>query len=507
MLRYSLIGIALFLVLSGKAQNDQDALRYSQIGFGGTSRSKAMGGSFGALGADGSCMSINPAGIGLYKKGDVNISFGLRFFGVNSKYQNTSTNDFKASLIYDGFSLTTAWDSKQKPESHNAFGISVNQLANFNSNTTIIGYSRNSRTQDMLAQTTNTSPKNLDGSYSGLAFQNYILDTIDGHYYSFVDPTKSVRQKDQIQTSGHYNELCLNYAYGYMDKLYIGATLGIPIVNYNYTSTYTETDDKDSMRITYNASNNTVSSTYPYSLYYYTGLGGFKEFTYTESYKTTGTGFDLKLGAIYRLTDYLRVGASYQSPTIIKLTDTYLYQLSSTFDEGPGSSTQYPPDNGGRFSYKIITPQRITGSVAFLYKKFGAINVDYESVNYGQASIQNISGGTYQADFSGVNTTIRNKYTRTSNLRVGAEVNIKPMFIRLGYAMYGSPYGDTFTGSLVRNYASGGFGFRNNKFYVDISLLKQFGTENYYMFNPKYVQKAILTNSGTTIAVSIGCKF
>ena len=54
------------------SQNDIDAMRYSQTFFGGTSRSKAMAGSFGALGADGSCMGTNPAGIGLYKKGDIN---------------------------------------------------------------------------------------------------------------------------------------------------------------------------------------------------------------------------------------------------------------------------------------------------------------------------------------------------------------------------------------------------------------------------------------------------
>lgn len=60
------------LSLSLISQNDIDAMRYSQTFFGGTSRSKAMAGSFGALGADGSCMANNPAGIGLYKKGDIN---------------------------------------------------------------------------------------------------------------------------------------------------------------------------------------------------------------------------------------------------------------------------------------------------------------------------------------------------------------------------------------------------------------------------------------------------
>ncbi len=506
MLRYVLIGLAVLSCSETFSQNDADALRYSQTAFGGTSRTKGMAGSFGALGADGSCMSINPAGIGLFKTGEINLSLGLRFNTVDASYAGTNTSDFKANFVYNGFCFVKAFDGKDNPDSHHAIGVSVNQLANFNSNTTIQGYSRNTRMNDILAQAKGNTPATLDGSYSGLAFQNYILDTIQGKYYSFVDPTKSVKQTNQIQTSGHYNDLCFNYAYGYKDKLYIGATVGVPIVSFDYSSVYKEQDDKDSMRISYNPSTGVVSSTYPYPVYYYQGFGGFKEFSYTETYKTTGTGVNLKIGGIYRVTDNLRVGASYQSPTILKLTDTYQYQLSSTFDEGSSQSSQYP-QNGGRFSYKIITPMRFTGSVAYLYKKMGAINIDYETVNYGAANIQNVNGGSVQADFSGVNATIRSKYTRATNLRVGVEANVKPLFIRLGYAMYGSPYGDTFTGNLVNNYFTGGFCFRSNKRDFDFSLVKQVSKGNYYMFNPKYAQKTTLSNSGTTLAATIGCKF
>ena len=74
MMQFKIIIAICFLSLSILSQNDIDAMRYSQTFFGGSSRSKAMAGSFGALGADGSCMGINPAGIGLYKKGDMVIN-------------------------------------------------------------------------------------------------------------------------------------------------------------------------------------------------------------------------------------------------------------------------------------------------------------------------------------------------------------------------------------------------------------------------------------------------
>jgi hypothetical protein len=102
---------------------------------------------------------------------------------------------------------------------------------------------------------------------------------------------------------------------------------------------------------------------------------------------------------------------------------------------------------------------------------------------------------------------IRAKYSAASNLRVGAEVNLKPVFVRLGYAMYGSPFGNTFTGGFVRNYYTGGIGFRNENWTFDFALVKQIYNEDYYMYNPKYVDKTNVNFSGTTFVATVGCKF
>ena len=61
------------------AQNELDALRYSNTGTGGTARSYAMANAFGALGADLSAFHINPAGLGLYRKSEVSIGLGNEF--------------------------------------------------------------------------------------------------------------------------------------------------------------------------------------------------------------------------------------------------------------------------------------------------------------------------------------------------------------------------------------------------------------------------------------------
>jgi hypothetical protein len=486
------------LSLSLISQNDIDAIRYSQTFFGGTSRSKAMAGSFGALGADGSSMGNNPAGIGLYKKGDINISFGLKFFSVDATHNKISNRDFKASVPFDGFTLVGAWDSKQQPDNHHAFGISCNQIANFNSNTSIQGRSNfKSIANEFLASANGKTLSNLEDNFSGMAYDNYLIDvydTIGNKYTSLINTKYDLLQSKTIETTGRINEWNINYAYGYKDKLYIGASLGIPTVIYNYNSIYSEKDDLDSMR----AGTNT-SPTYAYPS---VGVEGFKDMSYQETYKTTGTGYNLKIGLIYRAAEYLRLGASFHSPTIYNMTDSYVYKMSANYDEGGSFTTQNPADNGGRFNYKVITPMKFTGSVALLYKKLGAINIDYDIVNYQQASLQSTP-----QEFTGVNSTIRSKYAQTSNLRVGAEANLKPMFVRLGYAMYGSPFGETFTGDFVTSFFTGGIGFRKEKMYIDLSFNRSINTSIYYMYGPKYVDKSTLKNYGTTIGITLGSKF
>ena len=484
------------LSISLISQNDIDAIRYSQTYFGGTSRSKAMAGSFGALGADGSCMANNPAGIGLYKKGDINLSFGLRVFSSEANHNGTASKRYKVNVPFDGLTLVGAWNSKTQPDNHHALGLSCNQISNFNSNVSIEGRSNfKSIANDFLASANGKSLKNLDNNFSGMAYDNYLIDlydTITNQYRSLINTKYDLKQTKTIETSGRINEWCFNYAYGYKDKLYIGATLGIPSVSYNYSSVYSENDDKDQMKV----STNTAPT------YSYAGVGGFESMSYQETYKTTGTGYNLKLGVIYRAADFIRLGASFHTPTIYNLTDAYVYKMTADYDEGGSFSTQNPPDNGGRFNYQIITPMKITGSIALLYKKLGALNIDYDVINYQQASLQ-----SNPQEFTDVNNTIRTKYNQTSNLRVGAEANLKPLFVRLGYAMYGSPFGETFSGDFVRSFYTGGIGFRREKMYLDISFTKSMSNENYYMYNPNFVDKSTLRNSGTTIALTVGSKF
>ena len=61
----TLLSVSLFYY--SNAQTEIDALRYSRNDIVGTARFSAMAGAYGALGADFTTLSYNPAGIGFYQ--------------------------------------------------------------------------------------------------------------------------------------------------------------------------------------------------------------------------------------------------------------------------------------------------------------------------------------------------------------------------------------------------------------------------------------------------------
>ena len=178
----------------------------------------------------------------------------------------------------------------------------------------------------------------------------------------------------------------------------------------------------------------------------------------------------------------------------------FIDQNDLVFDVGANEGNRVQPFLACYARVIAVEPQ--PSCIDILYKKFGAINVDYDIINYSNASLQ-----SSPQEFTGVNKVIKNKYTKTSNLRVGVEANLKPMMVRLGYAMFGSPFGDTYSGDFVKSFFTGGIGFKRERAYLDISFSRSLSQENYYMYNPNFVDKSTLRNSGTTIAVTVGSKF
>jgi hypothetical protein len=510
MQRFFLLFFSFILFLSASSQNDLDAIRYSRLSTGGSARFNSMGGAFGALGADLSCAAVNPAGLGLYKNGDLCFGFGAKFTHDQGVINGKSSTIDDARVVFNTFGGAFTWPAKNNPQSRHLLAFTVNQLQNFNDKYRMASYTNSaSIAKDMLniAQQKASNHDSLFYGYEGAAFDVYVLDTFQGKYFSFVDLKRTVLQVRDVVTQGRVNDVGLSYSYSSNDKFYFGLSVGLPKVTYTSSTTHTETDDKDSMRVTITSTTGAGS----YTTTYIDGLPGvypdklgFHSLTYTEYFQTTGSGFNLKIGGVYRINDEFRVGAWIHTPTIYTLRDVYYNSMSASFDADPKNplQTKYPA-NEAYFDYKIITPPKLGLSGAYVDKeKRYALGVDYELINYAAARLSSSN----PSDFAGVNAVIQHKYKYGSNLRVGGELNMKPVFFRAGYNMQGSPFGNAFSGTFVRNIISLGIGTRIENLYFDVSWYKYLSSEDYYMFTT-ITQKAKINFNSSQLSITAGIKF
>lgn len=488
--------------ISALAQDDVDALRYSQTTFYGDSRFMSMAGSFGALGANMGCMNYNPAGIAVYRNGEFVVTPGIRVQNSTTVHYDSTGKDFSTKFNISNIGFVSAWDQANPYPSQSksyanwnqrhAFGISYNRLADFNSNFTINGTAPStSMTQDFTNLAQGYGPSELNGTYEWLGYQtgliyfanpypdttSYMADINNAGKATPILQTKNVKQ------TGRVGELAFSFAHAFNDKYYLGATLGVPMVKYSRTSTYTEVDAK---------------ATVPY----------FRSLQYDEQLLTSGTGINLKVGGIYRVTEAVRVGAYIHTPTLINLTDNYQYTMSSTFDKyvwvpaSQDTALSGKQTYNGDFRYKLYTPFRAGLSAAYIYKRALATNVDVEYVDYGTARYKD--NGNY---LNPVNLVIARKYTGTINLRAGAELNLQPFVLRVGYAGYGSPFG-SFTGKFARSMYTAGVGFKHkSNTYFDLGILYSRWKEDYYLYDPTLVNATSISTSVVYVTATLGVKF
>ena len=124
-----IIGIICFGHIN--AQNEIDALRYSQQNVFGTAKFNSMGGSFGCLGGDFSSLSYNPAGIAFYQNSELSFtpSFSMTEINTSLNGNKFSNNRFGSNISNFGFVASGTNQDEQWKRINLGFGW--NQLADY----------------------------------------------------------------------------------------------------------------------------------------------------------------------------------------------------------------------------------------------------------------------------------------------------------------------------------------------------------------------------------------
>lgn len=477
------------------AQTVSDVLKYSYLRPSGTARYLGTGGAMGALGADFSTASTNPAGLALFRSNELTITPGLKFSRTDATLPGSETiEEDKSSFGFDNLGLvfnTTPRASRWKTFN---VGIGFNRQNNFNQSVFYQGNAEGTIVQGFYEDAVQTfaqggTPDDLDPYSGGLAWQTGAVydpndpnDNVWEATYDFLGNEKaSVERSQTLTTFGSMNEMLLSFAGNYDEKLMVGATIGVPFVNYRLEGEYTETDVA-----------NRVDS--------------FENLTYTEYLRTEGIGINLKLGVIYKINQMFRLGLAFHTPTALGLTDNYsntfaytYTQLGTTYEGNPVLS----PD--GTFDYKLRTPWRAIASGAVVLKKYGFISADVEWVDY-SANRYNL---TSNAPTSGdelyereLNTGIGRTYQQTMNVRLGGELALEQFRLRAGVNLNGKPEkgDDGFNTSFTL-----GAGVHTGSFFLDLGYRRYTGAGSVKPYSG--AEAALTDNVSSDVALTLGFKF
>lgn len=457
MKKYNIILVFVFAALTSFSQYADDALRFSQIYRQGTARSLAVGGAFGALGADFSTASSNPAGMGLYRKGEWSITPEVFSRKVSSVYNGNIAEDSRT--IFDlsnmGYVIVKPLNSG-KGWKFFQFGIGMNRMNNFNTSRYMQGSNAENSKLDVYKEMADGEYYDyLESDYPydlGPAWYLYLIDTIPGTVDQYFTPLPyaGALQRQLITEKGSINEWLMSFSGNYNDFLFVGASIGLPYLRYFRESSYAEFDDQD---------------TIPY----------FNSWSVYENLTTTGWGINLKLGAIVKPVEWLRIGGAFHTPTYYwSMSDRWFSTTTADLEwTDPDSYTSIV----GNYDYRLSTPLRAIGSTSFLIGRVGFFSAEYEYANYSSAKF---SSRSYNYS-DNINQDIKNVYKATHNFRAGTEWRVLNYSFRGGYALYGSPYADDVNDGK-RQMFSGGIGYKTNYFAVDFAYVYSVMNEDYYMY-------------------------
>lgn len=381
----------------------------------GTARYVGMGGAMEALGADLSTIGTNPAGLGLFRKGKADLSFGL----VNQTGMNKFNSLSKTNMSFD--QIGVVFNLSKTPNASINIGFNYHKSRNFdqllNAANTLNNASQNKLTYQKYRNQVFKERKDLTYSQlDALYMDNLLYDNRTKKYYNFPATGYLYNQENK----GYIGEYDMNLSANLNDRVYLGLTMGIHDVHYKGYAEYTE-------NFVPNANN-------------IPGL------TLNDSREITGTGFDVKLGAIVRpmAESPFRLGAYIHTPVWYDLTTSNYTVLTD------GTAR---PNVGETYDFRVNTPWKFGLSAGTTLADRIALGATYEYAAYNAMQTRIKDGGTYDWYYgtyyeSSHNDRAMNNHTEDAlkgqhTLKLGTEARITDHFsLRAGYNYLSALYKD-----------------------------------------------------------------
>jgi hypothetical protein len=313
-----------------------------------------------------------------------------------------------------------------------------------------------------------------------------------------LDAGQAILQETNQRTKGGITEISGGFSHNVRDKWMWGFSISIPIIDYERSSDFTESDTS------VNTNNH------------------FNKFKYSEELSTTGVGINGRFGVIYRPKDYIRLGLSIQTPTYMELLDkrttTIATQLENPVGSYDVSSQTFTDGQPGQSEYRQLTPFRAILSGSYVFREisdtrkqraFVTADIEYVDHKGSRFGSMNENKTDYEkAYFKSLNNVVSGNYKGTFNFRVGGELKFNVIMGRLGFAYYGNPYKEAGL-KANRVLLSGGLGYRDKGFFVDLTYVHSINKDvlSPYRLEDKANTYAVNKQIKGTVMATVGVKF
>ena len=481
----------------------------------GTARSMAMGNAFTALGADMISASLNPAGIGMYVDSDFSITPMMQFTKSHTKggddYYAPGTpkshQRYREDLNRFGMSSAGAVFTVLKSTgaiTNINVGFAYNRIADFNQNMRVASIGESSantianlfcnigNVDGLVTNDDGTMPFGGDPFYWGstLAYKNGVINKDDqGWFIDRIGREAEVDQYNAVQTRGSIGEYALTIGFNLMDKIYIGASLGLQSLDYRREVFYGED-------YIYTEETLPPGEKMPYQLTY---------MNYQQNTHISGMGVNLKFGITARPVNWLRIGVAYHSPTWYDANFQYGGSMwSETYSAGDNPDGYDLNRNGyfhddvsspvltdeGPHGWNFRSPSRLLTGVAVTIGRRVILSADYERSWY---QTNRLESSPIQGLASGYTPTFKDVFKGSNTVRVGAEAYILPFLpIRVGYIWNGSTLRDGYEDIVASHpmvteqwFATAGFGIKfSESLYLDFAY--QYGVSKQSKYQSFY---------------------
>ena len=300
------------------------------------------------------------------------------------------------------------------------------------------------------------------------------MDENNTSYTSNIAPG-TFNQQYAYRSTGYNGKFTFNMATLYQDNLYLGLNLNSHFINYERSTFLNERNSNAESLVT--------------------------NVQFENNLATTGSGFSFQLGAIAKLTKEFRVGLTYDSPTWYTIAEETSQFISTLLDNGtsnevvtinPNIVNIYP-------EYRLQTPGKITGSLAYVFGEQGLISFDYSRKDFGNIKFK----PTSDVYFASQNNIINENLKVASTYRIGGEYRYKAFSFRGGYRLEDSPYEDeSFYGDL--NGFSLGLGYNFGNIQLDLAFDQSDREINNQLYNVGLTDVATVDTKNTNLTLTLG---